>query len=72
VLEVYPPLINNNKKMMIAKQQRRAIRRRFTQCQRAGGARHSGAPMLSRYAATPPSLLRMTHLSAVLPALQGR
>ena len=37
-----------------------------------GGARHCGAPMLRRYATTSASLLSMAHLSAVLPALQGR
>jgi hypothetical protein len=40
-----------------------------------GGARHSGAPMLRRYAATSDFLLSMAHLRAVLPhflVLQGR
>ena len=37
-----------------------------------GGARHSGAPMLRRYATTSALLQLMAHLSAVLPSLQGR
>ena len=38
----------------------------------AGGARHCGAPMLRRYAATSASLQSMAHLSAVQPPrLQG-
>ncbi len=36
-----------------------------------GGARHSGAPMLRRYAATTALSLYKAHLSAVLPQLQG-
>jgi hypothetical protein len=37
-----------------------------------GGARHSGAPMLRRYAMTSALLKLMATLSAVLPSLQGR
>ena len=37
-----------------------------------GGARHSGAPMLRRYAITSALLKSMAYLSAVLPRLQGR
>jgi len=37
-----------------------------------GGERHSGAPMLRRYAATSASLQSMAILSAVQPLLQGR
>ncbi len=43
----------------------------FGQRQR-GGARHSGAPMLRRYATTSALLRWMAHSSAVLPRLQGR
>jgi hypothetical protein len=43
----------------------------FGQRQR-GKARHSGAPMLRRYAATSALLLAMAHLIAVPPTLQGR
>ena len=38
----------------------------------AGGARHCGAPMLRRYAATSALSQLMATLSAVLPRLQGR
>jgi hypothetical protein len=38
----------------------------------AGGARHCGAPMLRRYAATSAMLQSMAHLSGVWPKLQGR
>jgi hypothetical protein len=42
-------------------------------CAASGGARHCGAPMLSRYAATSALLRSMASLSAVLPnMLQGR
>ena len=41
----------------------------FGQCR---GARHSGAPMLRRYATTSACLLWIATLSAVLPPLQGR
>ena len=37
-----------------------------------GGARHCGAPMLRRYAATSALLSMMAYLSAVSPPLQGR
>jgi hypothetical protein len=40
--------------------------------QQRGGARHSGAPMLRKYAATSAFLRSMAHLSAVAPQLQGR
>ena len=36
------------------------------------GRRHSGAPILRRYAAASALLLRMAHLSAVQPSLQRR
>ncbi len=43
----------------------------FAQRQR-GGARHSGAPMLRRYATTLAWLQAMANSSAVMPPLQGR
>jgi hypothetical protein len=63
-------------KALCPKQQRRHEQELFLfgQLQR-GGARHSGAPMLRRYAATSDFLLSMAHLRAVLPELldlQGR
>jgi hypothetical protein len=61
----------------IAKQQRRHEEELYLfkgegRSRRPGGARHCGAPMLRRYAATSGSLQTMAYLSAVVPPLQGR
>jgi hypothetical protein len=55
------------------KQQRRHEQELLLLGQRQrGGARHSGAPMLRRHAATSSLLRSMAYLSAVLKILQGR
>ena len=60
---------------VIAKQQRR-LKRNCIYSQGSGaaggGARHSGAPMLRRYAITSALSCCMAYLSAVVPRLQGR
>ncbi len=60
---------------VIAKQQRRSKRNCIYwqgSGEAGGGARHSGAPMLRRYATTSVLLLSMANFSAVMPKLQGR
>jgi hypothetical protein len=62
-------LLNKRKTFQIFMQMKRTIL--FGQRQR-GGARHSGAPLLRRYAITSALLRMMAYLSAVSPLLQGR